>query len=181
MAACCLYKSDGYGKKTVLDLPSILFTKTELPCGRFASWRNSSILFHKISIDLILSFRNLILADWNQSLVVCSKNIFLICLISINNWFIIKSLPCWLLKQIISCTSWFWKCNNIYFREVKSLIYFFYSPWNHRGWNFNMWLYIAQQKLKFYPFSQVYSVLDVFVYSRHYTQIFIFWIFMNEA
>ena len=32
----------------------------------FAPWRNLGILFHQISVDLILNSRNLILLDWSS-------------------------------------------------------------------------------------------------------------------
>ena len=44
----------------VLDLPTIVFIKLELCCGRFAPLHNSKISFHKISVDLILRFPSLI-------------------------------------------------------------------------------------------------------------------------
>ena len=55
----------GRAGRTVLDLPSILFIKLEIHCGRFAPLRNSLILFHKISVDLRLSCSNPTVSDWN--------------------------------------------------------------------------------------------------------------------
>ena len=58
----CYFEPSGYvmGGWAVLELSSILFIKSELHCGRIASWCNSEILFHKISDNQILRSLNLI-------------------------------------------------------------------------------------------------------------------------
>ena len=50
---------NGVGEWAVLDLDLFLFIKSELQGGRFAPFCNSSILFHKISVDLMLNSPNL--------------------------------------------------------------------------------------------------------------------------
>ena len=63
------------GGWALLDLPPILFIKLELYCRRFAPLHNSKILFHKISVDLILRFPSLILSFQcgAQSSILCSE------------------------------------------------------------------------------------------------------------
>ena len=53
------YTGDSW--RAVFDLPSILFMKSRLHGGRC----NLGILFHKISIDLILNSPDLLLSDWS--------------------------------------------------------------------------------------------------------------------
>ena len=53
--------SYGYGERgTALDHTSILFIKPQFYCGRFTALQNWTILFHKISVDLMLNCPNLL-------------------------------------------------------------------------------------------------------------------------
>ena len=63
------------GGWAVLDLPLTLFTKLKLYCGHFVPLHDSKILFHKISVDLMLRFPSLTRSSQCGALssILCSK------------------------------------------------------------------------------------------------------------
>ena len=91
------------GGWAVLDLPPILFIKLELYCERFAFLHNSKMLFHKISVDLILRFPSLTRLSqrgsqssflfWKRYISCWLKCHFLEYFPFFNNILITKSLP----------------------------------------------------------------------------------------